>query len=368
MTAIKRRYDGFKYNEAGVPHYHQLYPLMDSYWDASLSDMPDELRLTVMHAVPSWDQIFDSENEVGRLSKVMIRRIRVISYDIKFDLSQEQWTRIGLREYLDIDEGRLNMRIDDAFADVQHSVATILHEHVELPLREIYCKFAVHWPDPYPSLWRELYKFRKMNLIWLTEYAKRGGSCYLIDVMKELDLDIYKLLERDGCNIDYKTIEAEFEINTAAITSPAFNSAMKNFECNQRIDSLRLKPVLLDDVQLVANIVARMEVNQVTQERKMLLVSSSNHEALIASHKTVHKLKGRNHILTAEINCAKQRAIDKENLQSVWDELVKLAEAKYGCLQKVIDVNEILYGPTSELQSFKKKSLGGRLRNERMAR
>ena len=77
---------------------------------------------------------------------------------------------------------------------------------------------------------------------------------------------------------------------------------------------------------------------------------------------TIHTLKAKNMPLDAEIATAKSTALDKTNVQSVWDELVKMANKQAGCLIGEGDLNELQYGSRQDPQIFKKKTLGDRMR------
>ena len=68
--------------------------------------------------------------------------------------------------------------------------------------------------------------------------------------------------------------------------------------------------------------------------------------------------------ITAEIRCAKANAVDAADATSVWAELVKLAEAKFGCLLGA-DEDTIKYQDGEMVLHFKKRSLRERMRRER---
>lgn len=80
---------------------------------------------------------------------------------------------------------------------------------------------------------------------------------------------------------------------------------------------------------------------------------------------TTHKLKTKNMPLDAEIATAKSRALDKTNVQSVWDELVKMANKQEGCLIGEGDLNELQYGSRQDPQIFTKKMLTDRMRGRK---
>lgn len=67
--------------------------------------------------------------------------------------------------------------------------------------------------------------------------------------------------------------------------------------------------------------------------------------------------------LTAEIKVAKSKAIDCDDATSVWAELVKLAESKFGCLLGA-DEDAIKYQDGEAVLHFKKRSLRERMRRE----
>lgn len=80
---------------------------------------------------------------------------------------------------------------------------------------------------------------------------------------------------------------------------------------------------------------------------------------------TTHKLKTKNMPLDAEIATAKTRALDKTNVQSVWDELVKMANKQEGCLIGEGDLNELQYGSRQAPEIFKKRQLTDRMRGRK---
>jgi len=78
---------------------------------------------------------------------------------------------------------------------------------------------------------------------------------------------------------------------------------------------------------------------------------------------TMHKIKHRPpSILDAEISLAKKQALNSSDKNSVWAELVKMAEKKIGCLLGM-DGKEIKYQSGESVLFFKKRSF-----NERMNR
>ncbi|MES2024479.1 MAG: hypothetical protein V4448_02875 [Pseudomonadota bacterium] len=77
---------------------------------------------------------------------------------------------------------------------------------------------------------------------------------------------------------------------------------------------------------------------------------------------TTHKIKNRTQPLDAEIAIAKKTALDSNDPNSVWAELVKMAEKQTGCLLGP-DENSIRYQSGDDVKFFKKRSL-----NERMNR
>lgn len=77
---------------------------------------------------------------------------------------------------------------------------------------------------------------------------------------------------------------------------------------------------------------------------------------------TTHKIKNRTQPLDAEIAMAKKTALDSNDPNSVWAELIKMAEKQIGCLLGP-DENSIRYQSGDDVKFFKKRSL-----NERMNR
>ncbi|WP_446327070.1 hypothetical protein ACRHQN_27590 [Burkholderia pseudomallei] len=73
-----------------------------------------------------------------------------------------------------------------------------------------------------------------------------------------------------------------------------------------------------------------------------------------------HKLKNRIRVLDAEIDEAKKSALQSDDVNSVWAELMKMAEAKIGCLLGVGD-GEVKYEKGGEIECFTKKNLGDRM-------
>lgn len=77
---------------------------------------------------------------------------------------------------------------------------------------------------------------------------------------------------------------------------------------------------------------------------------------------TINKIKNRISILNAEIELAKETALDKTDPNSVWAKLFDLAELNTGCMRGTAE-GEIKYMDSGEVKFFKKRSL-----NERMSR
>lgn len=72
----------------------------------------------------------------------------------------------------------------------------------------------------------------------------------------------------------------------------------------------------------------------------------------------IHKLtKAREHKLAAEILAAKERAPSPDSIQSVWNELVKMAEKKEMSLLENCELDEIKYGSPQHPEIFTKKAL-----------
>lgn len=92
------------------------------------------------------------------------------------------------------------------------------------------------------------------------------------------------------------------------------------------------------------------------------VVSASGDEGVAI---TTHKLKTKNLPLDAEIAIAKSKALEKTNVQCVWDELVKMANKKEGCLIGEGDINELQYGSIQDPEIFKKKQLADRIRERK---
>lgn len=77
-----------------------------------------------------------------------------------------------------------------------------------------------------------------------------------------------------------------------------------------------------------------------------------------------HKVKSHSLApLSAEIKFAKANAVDAADATSVWAELVKLAEIKFGCLLGA-DEDTIKYQDGETVLHFKKRSLRERMRRE----
>lgn len=78
---------------------------------------------------------------------------------------------------------------------------------------------------------------------------------------------------------------------------------------------------------------------------------------------TPHKLSGRRRVLDVEINEARSRAPSSEDTNSVWAELAKLAEQKFGCLLGFVE-GEIKYKDGDKPGFLTKKALGQRLKRK----
>ncbi|WP_353254947.1 hypothetical protein [Burkholderia anthina] len=73
-----------------------------------------------------------------------------------------------------------------------------------------------------------------------------------------------------------------------------------------------------------------------------------------------HKLRNRIHVLDAEIGEAKKRALQPDDVNSVWAELMKMAEAGKGCLLGIGD-GEVKYDKGGEIRCLTKRNLRDRL-------
>jgi hypothetical protein len=77
---------------------------------------------------------------------------------------------------------------------------------------------------------------------------------------------------------------------------------------------------------------------------------------------TTHKMETRTIPLDAEIQRAKSRALNADSVQSVWDELVKMAQKKEGCLISLGGKNEVQYGVGVDVGTFTKRNLSDRMK------
>lgn len=75
-----------------------------------------------------------------------------------------------------------------------------------------------------------------------------------------------------------------------------------------------------------------------------------------------HKLVNRTHVLHAEIEEAKKKAVNPADANSVWSELVKLAESESGCFLGVVDGQLKYRKSNGEAGYFNLKALRGRMR------
>lgn len=89
-------------------------------------------------------------------------------------------------------------------------------------------------------------------------------------------------------------------------------------------------------------------------------VEASATKDVSAVKTTIHKIKNRSQILDAEISLAKSKALNIEDVSSVWNELVKLANIKTGCLLG-LDEKSIKYQDGDEVKFFSKRNLSERM-------
>ncbi|MGF6996336.1 hypothetical protein [Paraburkholderia sp. GAS32] len=90
--------------------------------------------------------------------------------------------------------------------------------------------------------------------------------------------------------------------------------------------------------------------------------SRINAQELAPEHRAVrHTTKNRIHPLDAEIERARRNALDPDDTNAVWVEILKLADSQVGCLLGVDD-GEVKYDANGTVRFFKKRTLGERLR------
>lgn len=75
---------------------------------------------------------------------------------------------------------------------------------------------------------------------------------------------------------------------------------------------------------------------------------------------TTHKIKNRSHPLDTEIALARSTALDPENPESVFAELVKLADIRHGCLIGPAE-NSVKYRDGGDVRTFFKRNLRDRM-------
>lgn len=73
-----------------------------------------------------------------------------------------------------------------------------------------------------------------------------------------------------------------------------------------------------------------------------------------------HKIKTRTRHLDAEIGEARRRALEPNDFNNVWTELVKMAEAKVGCLLGMAE-GEVKFKDGDDVKFFKRKQLRDRM-------
>lgn len=226
------------YSDSG---YIPLYPLLNRYWDKPLAEMPQKLRFRVEKAVPSWDKIDSSYRSINdSVSQLTLRQKCVFLYDIKRDPTQEWETYIALEGYIrggyspaeyplggyvpdssNFLRGQLPVRIDKTISNGMTSVADAMRDDVAMPLEKICSEFGIHWPNPNPLLWSELYQFREMTLPSLIDKAKCENNDLLVTELGYVSTYISRILNLDRQRVG-KPIELEWETTAAAQASPIF--------------------------------------------------------------------------------------------------------------------------------------------------
>ena len=218
MSMNQTKLSGVTYDLNGQLQYNQLYPLLKDYWDKPLTEMPEDLRLRVKFAVPSWDDIDSSNMSHDGSSQRKVRQQLIKYYEWHQDPSQERDTYKALREFQD---EKLKGMIDEAIRNGIASVAVALRDDVALSLEKIISEVGIHWPETEPILWRSLYRFREKTLPIIRDQAKVDKDSHLVLALDEISLQIHIILRAQQYRMGDE-IESELNANAAENPSHVF--------------------------------------------------------------------------------------------------------------------------------------------------
>lgn len=218
--------------------YISLYPLLASYWDKPLIELPENLRNRVRDAVQSWDEIESQNPPITRGKAITIKQERIKWFDIKRDYSQEWETYIALQGYIKggyqignypsgkfipdqngYEIGILPERIAEARAASRTNIADMLERKVKIPLERIIREHGVHWPNSDPALWKALSTFKEITLAEIINEFNEQGNEECLKELKQVDLYLMRILRLDGSRINrkYPLLEEEIKKNANAI-------------------------------------------------------------------------------------------------------------------------------------------------------
>jgi hypothetical protein len=225
----------------------------------------------------------------------------------------------------------------------------------------------------------------RINTDWLSEIADdTPGDAAQGDHLMPLDMAAnylaYKIWPDTTPEETATAVLKSFDAKAGSFTPVYALRSLAESRIQKKIDSLVLagKIVLYDPVEYTPT---KDATHALLREKQLieLLMSGShldNELALRPSETvtvppvsqppagretTTHKIKARASVLDAEIQAAKNRALDNTDPKSVWAELAKMAEEKVGCMLG-LDEKDIKYQSGDEVKFFKIRSLRERMK------
>lgn len=254
--------------------YVLLYPLLSKYWDKSLAELPEVLKLRTINAVPLWDEIAGLYR-TGRKSEQMTRRQREIKkYDMQRDPTQERETSYALVGYLrggksmdEFIEGQLQEQIINARSNGNDDVVTVLISKVLQPLEQICNELCDHWPKTEVLLWKAICEFKWTALYGLLANAEREKNDDLAKELKAVNTYLYRILNLDRVRVESVIGNYEIEWDNLADYEEAACDIQSEITAEGNNISRRLR---VDDQKLVGNtwIATANQVAPVVQKTK----------------------------------------------------------------------------------------------------
>lgn len=227
--------------------YLLLYPLLNDYWDKSLSEMPEDLRARAKHVIRCWDDIGGLYPSEQGDSLLMPRQEQIKIYDMQRDDTQERETYIALHGYLNggevggergkggyFVEGQLKQQIEKAQASGNDVLAEFMSTEVSRPLQQICDEVGMHWLNPEPLLWRAICKFRWLTLQGILASTERENNFELVQNLRDVNTYLYRIinLDRDRIRRVREELEESWETSAAVLKSQQSVTVEKNSDDN----------------------------------------------------------------------------------------------------------------------------------------